>query len=277
MQSAGLGIAVSLLPDTVIGQSTRSDLLHPTIKPELFSLGIASYTFRSLTLEQTIQVTKKLQISRLCLKSMHLPLDSTEEQIRQAVRKINEAELKLYAGGVITMKSISDVNQAFSYAKAAGMEMIIGVPYPDILSYTEQKIKETGIKVAIHNHGPDDNPYPSPLDAHLAVKNRDKGFGLCVDIGHTVRLGQDLIRIVNQCKDRLLDVHIKDVSAPEKAGTTVEIGRGIIDIPAFLHFMQRIKYAGTLSLEYEKDEKDPIPGSAESIGYLRGIMAVMRR
>ncbi len=69
------------------------------------------------------------------------------------------------------------------------------------------------------------------------------------------------------------DIHIKDVSASAPEGTTVEIGRGVIDIPKFLKTIADLHYKGTISLEYEKDEKDPLPGAAESIGYLRGVMA----
>jgi sugar phosphate isomerase/epimerase len=71
------------------------------------------------------------------------------------------------------------------------------------------------------------------------------------------------------------DIHIKDVSASTAKGTTVEIGRGVIDIPKFMRTVIQKGYAGTLALEYEKDESDPLPGSAESIGYIRGLLAGM--
>jgi inosose dehydratase len=31
-------------------------------------------------------------------------------------------------------------------------------------------------------------------------------------------------------------------------------------------------YAGTAAFEYEKDEKDPLPGLAESAGYVKGVL-----
>jgi hypothetical protein len=38
----------------------------------------------------------------------------------------------------------------------------------------------------------------------------------------------------------------------------------------------RLGYSGTLSLKYEKDEKDPLPGAAGSIGYMRGVLAAQQ-
>ena len=173
------------------------------------------------------------------------------------------------------MTNEAETEQAFRYARAAGMKMIIGAPDPEILGLVDRKIKEYGIAVAIHNHGPDNNRYPTPVDAHKLIKDLDPRLGLCIDIGHTLRAGMDPSEAAERCADRLLDVHIKDVTAASKEGTTVEIGRGIIDIPKFIGTLGRLKYAGTLSFEYEKDEQDPLPGLSESVGYVRGVMAAL--
>jgi sugar phosphate isomerase/epimerase len=70
-------------------------------------------------------------------------------------------------------------------------------------------------------------------------------------------------------------VHIKDVSSADSSGSTVEIGSGVIDTPKLIRTLARLKYAGTLHFEHEKDENDPLPGLAESVGYVRGVMAAI--
>ncbi len=75
--------------------------------------------------------------------------------------------------------------------------------------------------------------------------------------------------------DRLHDVHIKDVSSASREGSTVEIGRGVIDIPEFLRTLLKINYAATVSFEFEKDAGDPLPGVAESIGYVKGELSII--
>jgi sugar phosphate isomerase/epimerase len=240
-----------------------------------FPLGLASYTLRAFDLDQAIAMTKRVGLDRIVLKSFHLPLESPETAIRAAADKVRAAGLDLFGGGVITMTNEAETEQGFRYARAAGMKMIIGAPDPEILGLVDRKIKEYGIALAIHNHGPDNNRYPTPVDAYKLIGKLDRRLGLCVDIGHTLRAGMDPSEAAERCADRLLDVHIKDVTAATKEGETVEIGRGIIDIPRFIGTLGRLKYAGTLSFEYEKDEKDPLPGLSESVGYVRGVMAAL--
>ena len=240
-----------------------------------YQLGMASYTFREFPLDQTLEMTKRLGLKRITFKDFHLKLDATPEVIAETLSKVKAAGLELYAGGVIYMKSEAEVDRAFAYAKAAGMPMIIGVPNYELLDYTNRKIQEYDIRVAIHNHGPDNPLYPTPESAYERIVKLDRRIGLCIDVGHTQRSGIDPSDSALKYADRLYDVHIKDVSAATSAGRTVEIGRGVIDIPKFLRTVRKINYTGTLALEYEKDGKDPLPGSAESIGYLRGVLATM--
>lgn len=255
-----------------LGVQTKVAANPPIKKTHELTLGLASYTLRSFSLEETIKMTQRLGLKHIALKSMHLPLDSSESQIKSAAAKVREAGLDLYGAGVIYMKSEAEVNNAFAYAKAAGMKVIIGVPNPELLSLVEKKVKETNIKVAIHNHGPGDKVYPSPDTIMDKIKNLDARIGLCIDIGHTFRIGQDPAQKAKQYADRLYDVHLKDVNLANEKGGPLEIGRGIMDIPAFLKTVQKIKYTGVVAIEYEKDGKDPMPGLAESTGYIRGAL-----
>jgi len=244
-------------------------------KKSKFSLGLASYSLREFNLDETLAMTRRVGLKYIAFKSFHLALDSTPEQITAAVKKVNEAGLHLYGGGVIYMKSEEEVHNAFNYAKMAGMKVIIGVPDPQLLPLVNEKVKEYDIAVAIHNHGPGDDIYPLPSTIYEKVKHLDRRIGICIDIGHTQRMGVDPSESILKFRDRILDVHCKDVSASDKNGTTVEIGRGIIDIPRVLRTLIQIDYKGIVAFEYEKDKEDTLPGLAESVGYIRGILALM--
>jgi sugar phosphate isomerase/epimerase len=220
-------------------------------------------------------MTKKLGLRKIGFKSMHLPLESTPDEIRAVVAKVKDAGLDLYAGGVVYMRTEAEVKQAFEYAKAAGMKIIVGVPNHELLGLAEKCTQEFDIRLAIHNHGPTDKLYPTPESVVEKVRNLDKHVGLCIDIGHTIRCRIDPADSVERLFERLLDVHIKDMTAAAVEGGPVEIGRGVIDIPKFLGMLIKLNYAGVVSLEYEKDEKDPLPGAAESIGYVKGVLAAL--
>lgn len=273
----GAGAAsLACASQTGLSPASAAQKAAPVKKSKLpFELGIASYTFRKFDLDKTLAMTKRVGLKQVCLKSFHLPLEATPEQCAAAAEKVKKAGMTLYGGGVITMQKEAQVNQAFDYAKAAGMTTIIGAPTAEMLPLVNAKIKQYGIAVAIHNHGPGDKHFPTPQSVYEKIKDFDKRFGLCIDIGHTVRIGADLIESTLQFGDRLLDVHIKDVTAADPKGQGIQVGRGIIDIPAFLRALVKINYRGVVAYEYEEEENDPLPGLAESVGYTRGVMAML--
>ena len=268
---SGAGLMAASIP----GVSAIASPLSSNLSKFSFDLGIASYTFRKFSLEDTLSMTKRLGITRIGFKSFHLPLDASDELIASTLAKCEEAGINLYGGGVIYMKTEEEVDNAFEYARKAKMKMIIGVPGHELLSYTEKKVKEYGIKLAIHNHGPGDDLYPSAESAFKLIKDMDPGMGLCIDIGHTKRINRDPEQDLVDYFDRVFDIHIKDVTAANKEGSTCEVGRGVIDIPSFLKTVIKKKYSGTLAFEYEKDADDPFPGLCESVGYVRGVLATI--
>jgi inosose dehydratase len=240
---------------------------------DIFSLGMAGYTFKGLSVERTIEIMNYVGVNYLSVKDFHMPLDSTQQQIDSVVGKFRAAGITVYTVGVIYMKTEAAVDQAFNYAMMAGVKMIVGAPDYNLLPYVEKKVKQHDIRLAIHNHGPDNPLYPNATDIWNHIKDLDPRMGICIDIGHTVRDGQDPSVDIERYAARIFDIHTKDVDAATKEGKTVETGRGIIDIPKFISSLRKIKYTGKCSLEFEKEMKDILPGVAESIGYFKGVMA----
>lgn len=275
LKTAGVAAAATALPVSSMLQNAFAQDTKATKRTVPFDLGMASYSFRLFSLDQTIEMTKRLGLKKLSLKDMHLPLKSSDAEIATAVEKIKQAGLELDSCGVVYMKTEEEVAQAFGYAKKAGMKMIIGGPEPAMLPMAERFAKETDVALAIHNHGPTDKSYPAPEDAYKAIAKLDKRIGLCIDIAHTQRIGYDPTAQLTKCFDRVLDIHIKDCTESKPSGTTVEIGRGVIDIPRFLREALRLNYSRTMHFEFEKDSKDPLPGTAESVGYVRGVLATI--
>ncbi|MEN6559659.1 MAG: sugar phosphate isomerase/epimerase [Acidobacteriota bacterium] len=240
-----------------------------------FALGLASYTFREFDLDATLAQSRRAGLTRLTLKDMHLPLESPPEAIRATVDKVRAQGFVPYGCGVIYMTTEAEVDRAFAYARAGGFEIMIGVPEHGLLDRAERRARETGIRLAIHNHGPGDLRYPTPRSILERIGGRDPRIGVCFDVGHCARAGLDPAAEAARLGPLILDVHMKDVSAATAEGVTVEVGRGVIDVPRLLGALGRIGYRGTLAFEHEKDGRDPLPGLAESVGYVRGALAAM--
>ncbi len=276
LQVVGMGAVPMMLNGSGAGVQSSSQSDPRSLIPDpSFKLGLASYTFKKFSLDETLSAANRLGLKYIALKDFHLPLTSTQAECEKVAETIKKAGIELYGGGVIYMKNDSEVNRAFDYAKAAGMKVIIGSPEHELLPLVNKKVQEYDIKLAIHNHGPTDKNYPTPASAYERIKDLDKRVGLCNDIGHTSRAGEDPAVSIEKFADRLWDVHIKDVTAATAKGGTVEIGRGIIDIPKVIRVLLKVGYDGVVSFEYEKDTDNPLPGLAESVGYVRGVLAAV--
>jgi sugar phosphate isomerase/epimerase len=239
----------------------------------LFKVAMAGYSFVKFDLEQSLGMMQRMDVHYLCIKDFHLPLDSDEAQIAAFHAKLAAANVTGYGVGPVYMDSEEEVNRAFAYAEKVGVKVIVGVPRHGLLPYIDKKVKAYDMKYAIHLHGPDmPDKYPDADDVWEHVKRLDPRMGMCLDIGHDMRNGKDPIADLKRYQSRVFDVHIKNVTAASKAGSTCEMGRGVIDIPAFVRMLREVKYAGACSLEFEKDMDDPLAGLAESIGYFKGVI-----
>lgn len=246
---------------------------------DAFHLGMAGYTFVKFDIDKTLAFMKKIDVHYLCIKDFHLPIDASAEQIAQFKEKLAAHDVIGYAVGPIYMKDVEAVDKAFAYAQRVGVDLIVGVPGVwgdkgpryDVLDRVEQKVKETGIRYAIHLHGPDMPLYPDATSIWNDVKDRDPRLGICLDIGHDLRAGSDPIKDLKRYGKRVFDIHLKDVTEGTKAGHAIELGRGAIDFPKFVKMLRKVGYKGSLSLEYEKDMTDPFIGIAESVGYFKAV------
>jgi sugar phosphate isomerase/epimerase len=239
---------------------------------EKFKIGMAGYTFLKFDLDKTHETLQRTNVHYLCIKDFHLALSSTDEQIAAFKAKLEAKGVTGYAVGPIYMKSEADIDKAFDYAKRVGVKLIVGVPNYELLPYVDKKVKEYGFNYAIHLHGPDIKVYPDAEDVWNHVKDLDPRIGMCLDIGHDTRNGKDPVADLKKYQSRVFDVHIKDVTGTTKLGYSLEVGRGVIDFPAFVKMLRKVGYTGVCSLEHEINMGDPFMGIAESIGYFRGVI-----
>ena len=242
-----------------------------------FKLGVASYSFREFQRHLAIESTRKLGVSYINIKEFHLPLNSTPEEIRKARAEFEKSGLTILGGGNVSFQinDEADIRRKFEYAKLAGMPVIVCAPTHETLPRMEKYVKEYDIKIAIHNHGPEDKHFPTPESVLDAVKNMDPRCGLCMDVGHTARTGDNLVESVRKAGARLLDMHIKDLADARNKDSQVPVGDGVLPIPGIFAELKKMNYRGGVMLEYEIDADNPVPGMAKSFSYMRGVLAGM--
>ena len=272
LKSAAVGLTTAALPPVL---SNARDNWWTGAPVTGIQVGLAGYTFHGIPLDQSIAIINQVGINSLSIKDFHLPLDASAQMIEEVLGKFHAAGIEVYAAGVIYMKTAEEVDRAFAYGQNIKVPMIIGVPNYELLPYVEKKVKETNIRLAIHNHGPEDKLYPGPKDVFDHVKNMDSRIGMCFDIGHGLRAGADPTRSVMDFGSRIFDLHIKDLKDIKGSESGIEVGRGVIDIPGLVRALLQIKFKGRCSIEFELPVKDPVPGIAESVGYFKGALAAL--
>ena len=245
------------------------------IKGANFKLGVASYSFRKFPRAEAIRMTKELGTPYLNVKDFHLPLNSTPEQIDAAKKEFADAGIILVGCGNISFEKDddADIRSKFDYAKRAGFPLIVCAPTHQTLPKLEKYVREYNIKIAVHNHGPEDKNFPTPQSVLKVVKNMDPRCGLCIDIGHTARTGVDVVESIAEAGPRLLDMHAKDLANPRVKESQVPVGDGKLPFPQIFLQLIKMKYGGCVNLEYEVQPENPLPGMQKSFSYMRGVLA----
>lgn len=270
--------AAALPVGTVLAQQ---ELLQPKAPERARSdpwrglrVGVATYSLRGMKVEEAVAAIQRVDLRYASIKDFHLRLEAPQSWRHAVRRKFVEAGITPISCGVITMDNDEPkIRAAFDYARDIQVPVIVCSPHPDSFPILDKLVKEFDIKLAIHNHGPGDKKFPSPYDAYNAASQFDARIGVCIDVGHTAKAGVDVAESIVKCKDRLYDVHLKDVVNPQQRGPEVELGRGHLDVRRMLAALLEINYAYHVGFEHEKDSKDPLPGLAESVGYAKGMLA----
>jgi len=241
-------------------------------------LGLASYTFRNFTRAQLIGFMKQLNVFALNAKDVkdHLPMDAQAEAA--ALADYAAAGIKLHAAGAIYFPKDedADIRSKFEYCKRAGIGVIVaGDPTLETLPRIEGFAREYDIRIAIHNHGPEDKWWPSPLDVLKAVKNMDPRMGCCIDVGHAVRAGTNVVQAIHEAGPRLFNIHMKDLTNFQSKESQVAVGEGKMPVRKIFEALVTTKYQGFVDLEYEVHPDDPMPGVISSFAYMRGVLTGM--
>lgn len=238
----------------------------------LLKLGVASYSLRKFPRAQAIEMLKTLGVKYVSIKSFHLPYEGSAAETKAGADEFQAAGITVLSGGNIDLRDPATLQDMFQYAKAAGLPMMVCAPKRETLDAVEKLVREFDIKIAIHNHGPEDKFYPTPQSALVDLEGRDPRMGVCVDVGHTTRTGVDVVEWIRRAGPRLFDLHIKDLANLMDKDSQVEVGRGAMPVVAIFKQLKAMNYQGGVMLEYEIKADSPLPGMIESIAYMRGVL-----
>jgi inosose dehydratase len=221
-----------------------------------FMMGIQSYSLRGFGFDEALEKTKTLGLHYWEAFQAHLPRTEDQAKIKENLSKLAAADVKLYGWGVQGFGGDEkDARKTFEFAKAMGVKVISADPEPSSYEILDKLLEEyKGMFIAIHNHGPGAR-YSSIAGVVDACKGRHPRFGSCIDTGHFLRSGEDPVEAAKALGKRVFDVHLKDVKGKTEF---TELGKGDLRTVDLLTELLKLKFQGTLNLEYEEHETDPM-------------------
>jgi sugar phosphate isomerase/epimerase len=263
--AAGAAVMAAPAKEAKIAKPHQDDL----------KLGMATYTFREFQRHLAISMMQQVGVQYASVKDVHLPMNVTAAEAAKAKADFQKAGITIVSGGNISLQDEDPalLKQKFEYARMCGMPLMVTAPTHQTLPTVEKLAKEYDIKVAIHNHGPEDKHFPTPQSVLDAVKGMDARMGLCMDVGHSMRTGIDVVKTIADAGPRLLDMHMKDLANATDRNSQCDVGEGIMPVVAIFKQLKAMKYAGNVNLEYEINGDNPLPGVLHSFGYMRGVLA----
>ncbi len=125
-------------------------------------------------------------------------------------------------------------------------------------------LQEYGLKLGLENH-PEKNP--GELRARIGTGG-DGVLGACVDTGWFGTQGYDAALALEELRDVLFHLHLKDVLAVG-AHNTCLYGKGVVPIEQCVRTLQRIGYTGGISVEHQPEHYNPNDECVEALALLK--------
>lgn len=218
-----------------------------------FQMGLQTYTLRDFSFDQTLGHLKDLGLQYAQFFSKQLPVTDDKAKIAEAQEKMKAAGVKILSWGVQGFsKDLEKNRKSFEFAKAMGFPVYSANPSADSFESLAALTKEYGVKIAIHNHGPEDKTYGKLEQVQKAVEKWPVEIGACVDTGHVLRSGENPVDWIKALGPRVHDVHLKDFAGP-KGEDERTLGKGKLDVVGVLKALKDVKFTGILALEYERN------------------------
>lgn len=252
----GSAVAVAL---TFTGCDPAQKPSSEAAPPPQPKLGLQAWTFRDLTLAETLQKAADLGIENLeVFAGQKLGGDLEGElrhtmspEERDAVKKLaSDKGVRIVSYGVVTGKDEAEWRQIFEFAKAMNLQWISTEPQPDALPLVASLAKEFGVKAALHNH-PTPSVYADPDFALKTLEPYGPELGLCADTGHWARSGHDPVAALRRCMPRVIALHFKDLNEWTPGAHDVPWGTGVSDAAGLISVLRNAEFEGVALAEYE--------------------------
>jgi len=218
-------------------------------------IGIGTYSYHALSMQAMVaELTslgiKEIEMSRGEFMLLSHPGDAL---FRSARSLLDGSGIRCVSYYAATIHDDAEIELAIRFAGLLGADNITGDATPQVLRRIDERCTAARLTFGLHNHYfPQKFAYESPEDVLQALQGLSKTVGATLDLGHIASCGYDTLDAVRKLGPYLKLVHLKDVKAAHGEDNVI-IGQGIAKIPQVIRELRRLRFAGLVAIEYEKE------------------------
>lgn len=235
-------------------------------------LGVKSYSFRHIKDNADVAAAVvRCKSNGIDLSACHVNYDDAAQQ-EQALAAYRAAGVRVSGIGVVGLRPDAAWNRRFfEFARRAGCGVVSFSCDPDgyeeTLRSAEKLCEEFGVRGAIHNHG-GRHWLGNAAMLDYVFRRTSARIGLCIDTAWCLQAGDSPVAWLEKFGARLYGVHLKDFVFTEKGQChDTVVGRGALDLPAFLKVFKTLPFTGSAVVEYEGE--DAVEATARCVESIR--------
>ena len=131
--------------------------------------------------------------------------------------------------------------------------------------------KESGVRVAIHNH-PVPTRYYDPGALLKTIEPYGPEIGLCADTGHWARSGFNPLEKLRLTLPKVVTLHFKYLNEWTKQAKDQPWGTGVSDAAGMLAALRQAGFTGVVLMEYENDSDHLLDDLQRCAEFFRSAM-----
>jgi L-ribulose-5-phosphate 3-epimerase len=201
-------------------------------------------------LDSVLERIGNLGFDTIDLWGAHLSPDwATDAHLEAAREALDRRGVRVAA--YATWLVPSNVARACELTRGLGTDLVAAgfSGSPEELS---PALRRHGVRLAVENH-----PEKTPQEVLAKIERGGGTFGATVDTGWWGTQGYDAAQAIEELRDHLLHIHLKDVRSVGEPHDTCSWGEGVVDVEACVRALQRVGYDGALVIEHEPEDHDP--------------------
>lgn len=237
-----------------------------------FPLGIGTFTYRGVPMDEMIVDLKALNISQIELSTPAYQIPRVKAAAVQDLRlKLEHAGIKTVSFFCGAIKTNLDIDLTVECARVLGVRHISGWAWGDALKMIDDRFSREGLEFGIHDEQCEGPSNCSPENLLETLSRLSKTMGITLDTGHMATCGHDPVEALIKLRHRVQLVHLKDV---ERVGsdTNVILGTGIAKISEFIATLKRLNFRHLVAIEDEATPKSPQADVAKDVTIARRLM-----